>query len=327
MFAGLGSSFQSLIAQPALLAMGAGVLAGAITGTTLVVTGILPERPDPVLSIMSCYQDGREIARAPSGVSMLVTAQSPDGTWLEVFVGVPGADRGWVPASALKVGTSTASLNIIQCVGIIPFGSLGPPATPATPGPSAEPSAAPPSIVATVVPTISLAPGATPTPTPRATRTARPSVKPSAGVTPLPPPPTTPPTPTPSTNPDFQAPSITSFVITSPGAFNGSYFIGDLPCSLPSATIHATVTDPAGLNFVRLYYRPSGMSQTFGTMTPIGNNVYSFTITPPQSWPSGEIGLWVQAQDGLGNTSSQIPFGNPNSTLDSSLFWDPICIT
>lgn len=327
MFAGLLSSFQSLLAQPVLLAMGAGLLAGAITGTTLVVTGILPERPDPVLSILSCYQDGREIARAPSGVSMLVTAQSPDGTWLEVYIGVPGAERGWVPASALKVGSATASLNIIECIGNIPFGSLGPPATL---GPTAEPTDTPtagPTIVATAAPT--LAPGATPTPTPRPTPTPKATVKPSPKVTPLPPPPTFPPTPspTPSAIPDFQAPSITSFTITSPSPFNGSYYVGDLPCSPPSATIHATVTDPAGLNFVRLYYRPTGMSQTFGTMTPIGNNVYSFTITPPNAWPSGEIGLWVQAQDGLGNTSSQIPFGNPNSTLDSSLFWDPFCIT
>lgn len=54
MFAGITSTFQSMLAQPALLAMGAGVLAGAITGTTLVVTGIRPGRPDPELSILSC---------------------------------------------------------------------------------------------------------------------------------------------------------------------------------------------------------------------------------------------------------------------------------
>ena len=324
MFGGASSWLASLMAQPVLTAIGAGLIAGAMTGTTLVVTGILPDRPDPELSLLSCYHDGRAIARAGSGVSMLVTARSPDGAWLEVYIGVSGAERGWAPAAALKLGASTDSLPVGECVGNIPFASLGPPPTP---GPTAEPSAAIPSAVATAVPATGVpsavvAPTVTPRPTPRPTRTPK--------VTPLPPPPTIPPTPVPTPVPtaDTFAPSVSAPFITSPGAYvNGSYYVGHNPCSPPSATIRVTASDPSGLNYVRLYYLPPGGTFTFGTMTFIGNNTFEYVITPPNAWPQGEIGLWAQAQDGLGNTSGYVPFGNPYSTSDVSLFWNPICVT
>ena len=324
MFAGITSSLQSLLAQPALLAIGAGLLAGAMTGTTLVVTGILPDRPDPELTLLSCYRDGKAVGSVQAGASMLVTARSADGQWLEVYIGVPGADRGWAPRAALKFDAAIEGLPIGECTGFIPLGSLGPPASlapSAAPPPSGAPSAAP-TIVATVGPT--LKPGTTPSPTPKPTRTP----KPSPTATPLPPPPTFPPTPTPLPTADVFAPSISNFTITSPTPFQGSYYTySNHQCGQATATVHVTIIDPSGFNFVRLYYKPQLLSTTFGNMTYKGSNVWEFVITPTGSWGEGEVGLWVQAQDGHGNTTAQIPFGNPNSSADSSLFWEPFCVS
>jgi hypothetical protein len=318
------SWFGSLAAQPGLLAMGTGLLAGALTGTALVATGTLPDQPDPELDLLSCYEDGQAIARVRSGASMLVTARSADGAWLELYIGLPGADRGWAPATALKVPQAIDTLPIGECIGETAFGSLAPPITPGT---TAQPTSAP-TIVATVTPPASPAPGATPTPTPRLTLPPRPTPRPSAAptTTALPPPPP-PPTASPGPTPDVFPPSITNFGIVSPGAFNGSYYIySNHNCGQPSATIRATVIDPSGFNWVRLYYRPPLLTSLTGNMSFKGNNIWEFVITPDGSWPQGEIGLWIQAQDGHGNTTARIPFGDPNSNLDSSLFWDPFCI-
>jgi hypothetical protein len=323
--------FQSLLAQPAMLAVGSGVLAGALAGTGLVVTGILPGRPNSQLTIVSCYDNGRVIGHVTAGQSMLVTARSTDGTWLEVYIGVPGAARGWAPRSSLRFEGSIDALPVATCVGFIPPASLG---APATAGPSATPSGAPtsvptfapsaaPSIVATATPT--LGPSVTPSASPKPTRTPKPSPKP----TPLPPPPTSPPTPTPAPTTDVFAPTVSAPFITSPGPYlNGSYYINaDYHCAQPTATIRVTASDPSGLNFVRLYYRPAGGATTYVTMSFVSGNTYQAVLAPNASWLDGEIGLWALAQDVHGNTSAYIPFGNPNSNTDVSLYWSSVCLT
>src|SRR4051812_6723327 len=104
--------------------MGAGVLAGAVTGPTLVVTGVLPPRADPALTLVSCYENGREIGHVSAGKAMLVTAKSADGTWLELYLGVPGADRGWAPRSALRIDSSIDALPVGTCLGFVAFATL-----------------------------------------------------------------------------------------------------------------------------------------------------------------------------------------------------------
>ena len=132
----------------------------------------------------------------------------------------------------------------------------------------------------------------------------------------------------PSPTSDLFPPAVSAPFITSPGPGpNGSYFTGHLPCSPPSATIRVTASDPNGVSFVRLWYRPPGGSSTFVTMTFIGGNTWQYVLTPDPAWLDGEIGLWSQAQDTLGNLSSTIAFGNPFSSSDVSLFWSAICIT
>lgn len=317
MFGGVSSWLSSLSAQPALLAMGAGLLAGAVTGTTLVVTGILPDRPDPQLTILSCYDNGKVVGQVTAGQPMLVTARSADGTWLEVYVGLPEADRGWAPASALRFQAAVDSLPVATCVGFIPLASLGPPATTT---PTSGPPSPTPSAVPSATPTTSAGPTASPSPTPRPTKTIKPT------ATPLPPPPT--PVPSVQPTPDVFVPTVSAPFITSPGAyFDGSYYVGKNPCSPPSATIRVTASDPSGLNWVRLYYRNPNGATTYGTMSSIGNNTFEFVITPPDAWIGGEIGLWSIAQDAYGNTTGYVPFGNPYSTADVSLVWNPFCIT
>ncbi|HJP89299.1 MAG TPA: hypothetical protein VJ850_09725 [Candidatus Limnocylindrales bacterium] len=117
--------------------------------------------------------------------------------------------------------------------------------------------------------------------------------------------------------------------ITSPGPYiNGSYYINaDFHCAQPTATIRVTASDPSGLNFVRLYYKPQGLSTTYVTMSFVSGNTYQATLAPNSSWLDGEIGLWGLAQDTHGNTSGFVPFGNPNSNTDVSLYWSSVCLT
>jgi hypothetical protein len=265
-----------------------------------------------------------------TGVAMLVTGRNAESTWVELYIGVPGIQTGWAAVDNINVDTAIESLPVVHCV-VAPASTLGPPETA---GPSAaptiEPSLAAPSIVATVAPSLGV-PSAAPSATPRTSGrpSARPSVAPT--VTPLPPPPPPPtigPSPVPTQGPDLFPPSLSAPFITSPAPGpNGSYFLGHSPCAPPTATIRATASDEHGVAFVRLWYRPAGGSMTFVTMSYIGGNTYQATITPDNSWLDGEIGLWSQAQDTLGNLSSQFPFGNPNSSSDVSLFWSAFCIT
>ena len=328
MFAGLLSGFQSLLAQPAMLAIGAGLLAGAVTGTGLVATGVFPFRPQPRLTLVSCYDNGVAIGTVGAGQSLLVTARSSDGSWLELYLGLPEADRGWAPASAVRFSAAIDSLPVAECVGYIPPASGAPGSPPPTIEPSIPPSSEP-SLVATVEPSVapSSSPTAAPTPTPRVTPTPKPTPKPTA--TPLPPPPTIPPTPTPVPSADVFPPSVLAPYITSPGPGNGgSYFIGHPPCAPSSATIRVAANDPSGLNWVRLWYaKPQGGGTSYITMSFVSAGVYQATIAPDNSWLDGEIGLWSQAQDALGNTSGYEPFNNPYNSSDVSLFWSSICIT
>lgn len=323
MFPGVLSSFQSLLAQPAMLAIGAGLAAGAVAGTTLVVTGTLPGRPAAQLTLMECPDAGRQVAQVKSGVAMLVTGRNADGSWVELYVGVPGLDRGWARTANLKIDTTIDTLPVVPCV-VAPASTLGPP--PPTPAPTPAPTVAP-TVTATVLPSPTLAPTASPAPTAKVTASPKPTRTPKPTTTPLPPPPTIPPTPAPTA--DVFAPSVSAPFVTSPGAYiNGSYYINaDWHCAQPTATIHVTASDPSGLNFVRLYYRPPGGSTTWGTMYNVGGNTYEFVIAPNGTWLDGEIGLWAQAQDTHGNTSGQIPFHNPNSNTDISLYWSSICLT
>jgi hypothetical protein len=312
LFTAVVSGLQSLLAQPAMLAMASGVLVGAVAGSTLVATGTLPGQPAAKLTVMECPDAGRQVAQVKAGVAMLVTGRNPDGTWVELYLGMPGIERGWVRAANLKVDAAIETLPVIPCV-IAPVTALGSPApTPApseTAGPTLEPTA-----IATVVPTVSLLPGQSPTPAPRPTPSPRPTRTPSPTPTPLPPPPT----------PDLAPPIISNLVITSPSLFNGWYRIYGGVCLPGSATIQVTATDPGGgVASVTLWYKPGALAAVPVSMVPIGGGVWQYVLTVGQNWSDlSEIGLWARAQDTAGNLSSTIYFGNPNDINDISLVKD-----
>src|SRR5947209_1835971 len=168
----------SLLTQRGVQAIAAGLLSGAVGGSALVATGLVPlggtRLAPPTVALMACPGAGGTLAQVTTGQSLLVTARSADGRWLEVYIGEPGIDRAWVPADSLRLQSAADGLPVADCAA---------PAT-ATPGPLGSPAATgtalpAPTIEATVAPSATLgptlAPGVTPSPTPRPTATPKPT--------------------------------------------------------------------------------------------------------------------------------------------------------
>ena len=341
MLAGFSSLLSSVSTQPALLAMGAGLLAGAVTGTALVVTGILPQRPSPLLGVVSCYENGEQLGRVPAGASLLVIGRSADGAWAELYLGAPGADRGWVPAGAVRISAPFEALPVDQCGTAVAIASSGP-AESGSPAPSDA-------VPATVGPTISLLPGQTPTPTPALTptpfptptprptptlkpgQTQPPTPQPTPIPTPppsLPPPPTINPTPTPFV--DHTPPNVGNLTTTGDYYYNNDLGQNSYNLSRPSsgcpqphsAVISATITDPddgvAGATLI--YWKPN--SGIFDvpyqvSMSPVGGSIWQATLNAQDAWTQGQISYAVHATDQHGNTS-----GDQYYTLSYVLYLD-----
>src|SRR4051812_47187526 len=120
------SFLSGLVAQPAALAIGTGLLAGVVTGGAVVATGALSSPAPKELSLVSCPQTGTVVAKVASGAQMLVTARSADGGWLELYIGEPGVDRGWAPTSALRFSASTDLLPVDSCGSAVAVASISP---------------------------------------------------------------------------------------------------------------------------------------------------------------------------------------------------------
>ena len=326
-FAGLTSKVGSMLAQPMVQSIGAGLLTGAIVGSVLVASGAIPLEPAPVASsnvtLLACPGFGPAVAEVPSGQTMLVTARSEDGNWLEVYVGTPAVDRAWAPASALQLQAAVTGLPVGGCESSVT----------APPLPTDEPTASPePSVVATVLPTVepTPSPGASPTPSPKPTPTAKPTPTPiptpTRTPTPTPtktPTPTPTKTPTPTATPDTTAPVVSN--ITTTGYFdagNNTYLIfrpstntaicGPVPFS---ATITATATDvDDAVTEAVLYYQPTGGAIYSFSMTNIGGNSWQWTIPAQEAWAEGPITYWIRALDAHSNLSGNY-YPSPPYTL------------
>ncbi|HEX9766226.1 MAG TPA: hypothetical protein VGA36_05650 [Nitriliruptorales bacterium] len=162
----LAPRVSTLLAQRGVQAMVAGLVAGAVSGSAMMATGLVRfgEAPAPTaasVALMACPGSGPVLAEVPTGQSLLVTARSADGSWLQVYLGEPGVDRAWAPAGVLRLASSADGLPVDQCAA---------PASP-TPFPTAT-------ITAVVTPTPSAEPTATPTGEPTASPTATPSATP-----------------------------------------------------------------------------------------------------------------------------------------------------
>jgi hypothetical protein len=131
-----------MLSRPMIMTMGTGLLAGAITGAGVVAStgGLNPA--DRRVSLLGCPGGGAVLARIPEGTTVLVTARSADGAWLEVYVGEPGIDGGWAPRAAVRLSQVVDQLPIDDC-GAATVASAPP--TPA-PSPSPTPEPTPPPI-------------------------------------------------------------------------------------------------------------------------------------------------------------------------------------
>ena len=83
----------SLLSQRGVQAIAAGFLSGAVGGSALVATGLVPlggtRLAPPTVALMACPGAGGTLARVTTGQSLLVTARSADGRWLDC----PAYDR------------------------------------------------------------------------------------------------------------------------------------------------------------------------------------------------------------------------------------------
>ena len=313
--------------SPTVLAVGAGVLAGAVTGTAVVASGVLSNPPPQQLALVSCPASESVVARVSSGQSILVMAKSGDGAWLQLYIGEPGVDSGWAPASALRIAESVDNLPVAGCeVAAAPSGAPTPQVTAIvlpTPTPTPLPSGVtPPPPTPTPIPTPTPKPTPTPTPLP-------PGVTPTPFVpTPLPPPPTPPPpTPPPPTAPPPTAPPPTpettkpslSNLTTTGGYYggNGDYYIygpSSLSfCPYPSATMRVSASDASGIASITLYYWPGNSGQLSKPMNlsagSVTNGEWTTSFSAADSWadaafnqdPAGLISYWVVATDAVGN--------------------------
>ena len=115
--ANLIPQFGSMFAKPAVQAVGAGLLTGAIVGSVLVASGLFPRRPQTAetAALLACPGTGAVLARIPAGQNLLVTGRSADGTWLQVYVGEPGVDRAWAPATSLRLQAAVDALPVSGC--------------------------------------------------------------------------------------------------------------------------------------------------------------------------------------------------------------------
>lgn len=141
-FSGVGSRMAAMLSRPMTMAIGTGLLAGAITGAGVVAStgGLQPV--DRSVSLLSCPGHGAVIARVPEGTTVLVTARSSDGSWLEVDAAEPGVDAAWAPRSAVRLQQVVDQLPIDDC-GAAAVASVQPPTPPPTASPSPEPTPPP----------------------------------------------------------------------------------------------------------------------------------------------------------------------------------------
>jgi hypothetical protein len=319
MLAGVGSRLGALVAQRAVQVAAAGLLSGAVAGGAVVAAGLSPfdgKQTTAMLAILACPGSGPELAHIPGGQTLLVTARSGDGHWLEVYVGEPGVERGWAQASALRLQSAPDGLPVGGCVQTAAVPSIAP-------APSRSPSPEPgPSILATVgpspTPAPTLKPGQTATPTPRAT--PKPTLKP--GQTPTPTPHATPtptPTPTPTATPVPTPPDLTSPTLSNLHDTNTC-----LGPDLTSTTMIVNATDPDdAVSQVSVSWHAPGAVTQLSFMHWSGSNwQLNFTYNP--AWSSGYISYTVTGTDTHNNNS--VPLHNDNTqtySLDNFIIIQP----
>jgi hypothetical protein len=300
----------SLFAQRGVQVITAGILSGAVGGSTLVATGLVPvgarEATPPTVELVACPGSGPVLARVTSGQSLLVTARSEDGQWLEVYIGAPGVAHAWAPAVDLSLQSGGDSLPVDDC------------SAPATPVPA---TAAPTPLVTAVIatatpaPTPSSGPSPGPSPSPTAKATARPTASPTTHPTPTP---TTHPTPTPTTKPTPTIKPTPSPTVkppptptptpadTTPPVLSGLNSQYQCFGAGGSSVISVIVTDPDdSVASATIGVTPPGMMGTLYAMhrNKFNASEWDYTIVAPTTgWnTAGYVHYEVRATDSHGN--------------------------
>jgi hypothetical protein len=282
----------SLVSQPIVLA--AGLTAGVAVGAVGVGTGAIPvtDPPPHKTALYECPGSGRIVTSIAPDQNVLVTARSADGQWLQIYVGEAVAERGWAPASSLRLKAAPDSLPVEDCT---PDATAEPGPTSLQP-PSGFPSAAPstgPSAGGPTAAPVTLPPAATATPKPTKT--------PSPTPTKVPTPPPTPPT----------GPQLSNLIVVYPetkDSGTGHYFVTRPSSTCPSiaaATIHVTATDPDGVSKVTLWYQPQGGAPDSVDMPyhDLDAGIYEQSFYVQNAWADGIIDYWVEAEDTVGDIS------------------------
>jgi hypothetical protein len=97
-------------------------------------------------------------------------------------------------------------------------------------------------------------------------------------------------------------------------SITGAYYDGTInyyidpagnPCATPSsAVIHASITDPSGVNQLTVYLHwtdPNGGGHSVQMGYNLSTHLYAATITSDPSWNPGTIQYWIEASDNFGN--------------------------
>ena len=270
----------SALFQPAVLA--AGVATGVVAGTIGVGTGVIPVTdPAPhLVALFECPDSGRVVRNLPPNQSVLVTARSADGAWLQIYLGEAGTERGWARAASLQLKSAPDSLPIADCtLTAAPAASLELPSGLSSPipsgAPSLQPTVAPSGVPGTVAPSPSTSPK--PTKTPGPTRTPKPTA-------------------TPLTGPVLSNMSIYGGQQDPDGTWRITYGCSDA-VNYFAFTIDAA--DPDRPAEVLVYYKPSGGTTYSDPLTDEDGlgGLWDGYVQVQQDWAAGPLDVWLQGQD------------------------------
>jgi hypothetical protein len=230
-----------------------------------------------------------------------VTARSEDGAWLAVYLGAPGTDVAWAPATRIHLDSPANVLPIAGCsvaVASIKADTSAPEATP------------PLSVAGTILPppgspAASTSPAsAKPSATPKPSATTKATRQPTA-------PPTPPPTPTPTPQTDFTEPEI-GHPGTNGQACDGGIHVCIWRPSAACSDLSAVVVSDSGADIddpiqeFDVYFQAPGASVTKVVLTFTGGISYQGTITAKDSWNDGQVVYWAQAVDTHGNFTPNV---------------------
>lgn len=289
MLAGFLPRLASLVSQPAVLA--AGVATGVAVGAVGVGTGTIPVTdPGPrLVALFECPDSSRVVTNLPPNQSVLVTARSADGAWLQIYVGEATAERGWARATSLQLKAAPDTLPVADCTPTATAEpTLAPPSGLTSPAASAAASLAPSGALPSALPSAAPLTGApvTPSPTPSPSKTPKPTKTPTPTATPL------------------TGPVISHIQVhTGEVDFDGVYRLRFGCAYQDYAGFTVDAADSDGTEQVTLYYRWTGGTTQSHPMYEEDSfgELWDDSLAVQANWVEGPLEVWFRGVDSLGN--------------------------